>query len=103
MIMELIEKAAVVAEIERRLDELYNMLPDTSEVENGIITISEVCNTGKYTALESFKDYLDTLEVKEVGFDLGDPNGDKSSEYIVDTKTLEVKEVEEYLVNEELK
>ena len=42
------------------------MLPDTSEVENGIITISEVCNTGKYTALESFKDYLDTLEVKEV-------------------------------------
>ena len=61
-----IDKSALVAEIERRLNELYNMLPDTSEVENGVITISDVCNTGKYTALESFKDYLDTLEVKEV-------------------------------------
>lgn len=60
-----IDKAAVVAEIEKRIDELYNMLPDTSKVEDGIITISEACNTGKYTALESFKDYLDTLEVKE--------------------------------------
>lgn len=66
MTMELIEKSAIVAEIEKRIDELYNMLPDTSKVEDGIITISEACNTGKYTALESFKDYLDTLDVKEV-------------------------------------
>ena len=60
-----ISKAALVAEIERRLDKLYNLLPNASDVENGTITISEACNTGKYTALESFKDYIDTLEVKD--------------------------------------
>jgi hypothetical protein len=64
--MKLIDKDAVVAEIERRLDKLYNLLPNASKVENGTITISESCNTGKYTALESFKDYIDTLEMKEV-------------------------------------
>ena len=62
----LIDKDALVAEIEKRLDELYNLLPDASKVENGSITISEVCNTGKYTELESFRRFLDTLEVKEV-------------------------------------
>lgn len=64
--MKLIDKDAVVAEIEKRLEELYSLLPDASKVEKGMITISEACNTGKYTALESFKDYVDTLEVKEV-------------------------------------
>jgi uncharacterized protein YbaR (Trm112 family) len=61
-----IDKDALVAEIEKRTDELYDLLPDASKVENGMITISEACNTGKYTALESFKGYIDTLEVKEV-------------------------------------
>ena len=61
-----IDKSTLIAEIERRLDELYNLLPDASKVENGMITISEACNTGKYTALESFRRFLDTLEVKEV-------------------------------------
>lgn len=64
--MKLIPKDAVLAEVERRLEELYKLLPDASKVENGMITISEACNTGKYTALESFKDYVNTLEVKEV-------------------------------------
>ena len=59
-----IPKDALVAEIEKRLDELYDLLPDASKVENGSITMSEACNTGKYTALESFKDYIETLEVK---------------------------------------
>lgn len=61
-----ISKSTVVAEIERRLDELYNLLPDASKVENGSITTSEACNTGKYTALESFRSYINTIEVKEV-------------------------------------
>jgi hypothetical protein len=61
-----ISKDALVAEADRRLDELYNLLPNASDVENGTITISEACNTGKYMALESFRDYVDTLEVKEV-------------------------------------
>ena len=64
--MKLIDKDALVAEIERRTDRLYDLLPDASKVENGMITISEACNTGKYTALESFKGYIDTLEVKVV-------------------------------------
>ena len=67
--MKLIDKDALVAEIDRRLDELYELLPNASKVERGTISISEACNTGKYTALESFKDYLDTLEVKEVDLD----------------------------------
>lgn len=64
--MILIDKDKVVAEIERKMDKLYNLLPDASKVENGNITISESCNTGKYMALESFKKFLDTLETKEV-------------------------------------
>ena len=64
-----IDKDALVAELERRLEKLYEFLPDASKIENGMITISEACNTGKYTALESFKDYVDTLEVKEVDLD----------------------------------
>lgn len=64
--MKLIDKDKVVAEIEKRLDKLYNFLPDASKVENGIATIPEACNTGKYMALESFRKFLDTLEVKEV-------------------------------------
>lgn len=64
-----IDKSALVAELERRTDELYNLLPDASKVENVTITISEAYNTGKYTALESFKRYIDTLEVKEVDLD----------------------------------
>ena len=46
-----IDKEALIAEIDRKLDKLYKILPDASKVENGIITISESCNTGKYTAL----------------------------------------------------
>ena len=61
-----IDKDALVAETDRRLEELYSLLPDASKVENGTITVSEACNTGKYTALESFRKYIDTFEVKEV-------------------------------------
>ena len=68
--MKLIDKDALVVEADRRLDELYNLLPDAGKVENGTITISEACNTGKYTALKSFKDYIGNLEVKEVDLEL---------------------------------
>ena len=64
--MKFIPLDAVLAEIERRIDELYDLLPDASKVENGSITMSEACNTGKYTALESFRRFINTLEVKEV-------------------------------------
>ena len=60
-----ISKDALVAEIEKLTDDLYGFLPDASKVENGTITISEACNTGKYTALDSFRNYINTIEVKE--------------------------------------
>lgn len=66
--MKLIDKSALVAELERRTDELYALLPDSNGIIDGSITISteDAWNTGKYTALESFRNYIDTLEVKEV-------------------------------------
>lgn len=64
--MKLIDKDKVVAEVERRLDKLYNLLPDASKVENSNITRTDACNTGKYIALESFRKFIDTLETKEV-------------------------------------
>ena len=67
MIMaHLIDKDTLIAEIEKRTDELWELLPDASKVENGSITTSEACNTGKYTALESLGGFIDTLEVKEM-------------------------------------
>ena len=61
-----IELDTLLVEIEKRLNELYELLPDASKVENCNITISEACNTGKYTALESFRRFIDTLKVEEV-------------------------------------
>ena len=46
---------------------------------------------GAYNKILSF---LDTLKVKEVGVDLGDHQVDKRAICIIDTKTLEVKEVD---------
>ena len=37
---------------------------------------------------------IDTLEVKEIGVDLGNPKGDKSAKCIIDTESLEAKEVD---------
>lgn len=48
----------------------------------------------KVEAYKEVIELLNTLEVKEVGVDLGDPKGDKSAKYIIDTKNLEVKEVD---------
>ena len=55
-----IPKAAVVAEIERR-----------------IATYKNVSGADRRTdALISFKNFLDTLEVIEIGVDIGSPEGD---------------------------
>ena len=60
--MKLIPKDAVLAEIERRKNNLYDSLPDASKVEDGSITISET----KYIALESLESFINSLEVTEV-------------------------------------
>jgi hypothetical protein len=60
-----ISKDVLVAEIEKRLDELGDLLPNASDVVKDNYTKEEANITGKYTALESFSKFLDTLEVKE--------------------------------------
>ena len=64
--MNLIDKDALVAEIKKRIDELWDLLPNASDVVNDNYTKEEANITGKYTALESFSEFIDTLEVKEV-------------------------------------
>ena len=64
-----IDKYVLVSEIEKRLNELYDLLPNASEVVKDNYTKDEANITGKYTALESFSKFLDTLEVKEVDLD----------------------------------
>lgn len=66
--MELIDKAAIVAEIKKRLDELYDSLSNASDVIKDNYTKEEANITGKYTALESFENFINTLEVKEENF-----------------------------------
>jgi hypothetical protein len=58
-----IDKAAVVAEIERRIDEVNQIDKASYEV-------------GLFDAYKIILSFLDTLEVKEIGVDLGDPQGD---------------------------
>ena len=96
-----ISKSALIAEIERRLDEFYNLLPNASKVEKGTITISEACNTGKYTALESFKGYIDTLEVKEV--DLEKHLKEDIEDVLFDLDGVAVKGATHYLTVEDIK
>lgn len=64
--MKLIDKAALVAEINRlqeaTMDKNQNFLSSYHE--------------GIFDGLSMFENFLDTLEVKEVGVDFGDPQGD---------------------------
>ena len=82
-----IELDAVLAEIER-LRKIQPTDEFQPKEQNKIDWIA-----GKEFAIITLQVFLDTLEVKEVGVDLGDPKGDKSAKYIIDTKTLEAKEV----------
>ncbi len=83
--MKLIDKDAVVAKI-IELDGLNCLEAPT-------ISHNEDYKCGYSQAMEEVRDYLDTLEVKKVGVDFGDPKGDKSAKCIIDTKKIEVKEV----------
>ena len=64
-----IDKCALVAEIERRTDELWELIPDGEKVFSNKHTKEDTFNLGKYTALESLDKFIDTLEVKEVDLD----------------------------------
>lgn len=78
-----ISKAALLAEIEKEIKRIY-----AGREYVGIPSNEENIVRG----LQKAEDIIDTLEVKEIGVDFGDPKGDKSANCIIDTKTLEVKE-----------
>ena len=80
-----IDKSAVVEEIKKEIKDIY-----AGREYVGIPTWEE----REIDGLEKAIEILNTLEVKEIGVDLGDPQGDKSAKYIIDTKTLEAKEVD---------
>ena len=85
--MELIDKAALVAEIEslRKIQPTDEFQP---KEQNKIDWFA-----GKEFAIIALQVFLDTLEVKEMGADFADSKGGKSAKCIIDTKTLDVKEV----------
>lgn len=65
-----INKDILVAEIDKRLEELWTSLPSALDVIEDKHTKEEANITGKYTALESFKNFIDTIEVKEVDLEI---------------------------------
>ena len=94
--MGLIDKDALVAEIERRTDELWALIPDGEKVLGNKHTKEDAFNLGKYTALESLDKFINTLEVKEVdlekshkGISVGDvtpiEDEDPAAEYSFNT------------------
>ena len=64
--MTLIDKEALIADIDRRTNELWVLIPDGEKFISDKHTKEDAFNLGKYTALESFGKFIDTLEVKEV-------------------------------------
>lgn len=79
-----IKKSEIVAEIKERINkEIQSCATDS------ILGYSQGC----IDSMRNVLSLINTLEVKEMGVDLGDPKGDKSAKYIIDTKTLKVKEV----------
>lgn len=71
--MELIDKAAVVAEIEKLISGLRrNCNP------NPLGNMQECLAAAQIEAINLIKDFLDTMEVKEVDLDLGSSEGDMS-------------------------
>ena len=82
--MKYIPLDALVAEIERRFD----------EYSSSILKHYDACKEARAQELGKILTIIGTIEVKEMGVDLGDPKGDKSAKYIIDTKNLEVKEVD---------
>ena len=86
--MKLIDKAAVVAEINRlqeaTMDKNQNFLSSYHE--------------GIFDGLSMLENFLDTLEVKEIGFDIGSPEGDKSAVKEVDLEEAAVEIAREEMI-----
>ena len=96
-----IDKAVLVAEIEKRLDELWDLLPNASDVVKDNYTKEEANIIGKYTTLESFSKFLDTLEIKEV--DLEKHIKEDIEDIFFDLDGVAVKGTTHYLTVEDVK
>lgn len=85
-----INKSAVVAEIERLIknSEMYTKHHRDKNDK------SRYAFEQQRLVMCELLSFLNTLEVKEVGVDFGDPKMDKSAKCIIDTKNIEVKEVD---------
>ena len=81
-----IPKDTLAAEIKSRISDI--------EVSQKAGLIKKRDADKKILLFKSVLSLIDTLEVIEIGVDLGDPKGDKSAIHIIDTKNLEVKEVD---------
>lgn len=68
-----IDKDAVLAEIERRKEkcELFYNIALSNNAEFAKLAIEE-----QKKQYDSFKGFINTLEVKEIGVDIGSPEGD---------------------------
>ncbi len=81
-----INKDAFVAEIEN-LENTYKKCSTRNSYEEGL-------KDGRLIGYKDALHKINTIEVKEIGVDLGDPKGDKIAKHIINTKTHEVKEVD---------
>lgn len=58
--------SAIKADIERRMGDLYQKLPDATYVLHESLTTDEANITGKYTALESILSFINSLPEEPV-------------------------------------
>jgi len=57
------DQEIIIEEINRRMDALYEKLPDASVIEKrGIFTVNEAYITGQYNALESLLNFIETYK-----------------------------------------
>lgn len=57
-------------EVERRMNRLYLQLPDASKVEHEDISMEQASTLGKYVALESLFDFINSIPEELVSEDL---------------------------------
>lgn len=82
-----ISKSALVAEIERRMKSI-RMAFSMQGILHGH---DRAYANAQYDAFNSLLSFLDTLEVKEIGLDLGDSKGDTGTKTVFnDSKVLEI-------------
>ena len=75
----------IKAEIEQRMDNLYPQLPDAAKVVHENISLKQANTLGKYVALESLANFIDSLpeESKEDIVKVGGPTNMRKKEQFI--------------------